>query len=268
MVGDWKKAEMEERGELEKEREPMIQKSPAVVIRTNTHLESRFCSTKVKEWARRNLLLILTVVGVLMGVFIGFMARMTEYSEETVMLVSFPGDILMRMLKMLILPLIVSSLISGLCGLDAKSSGKMGSRALIYYFVTTMLAGITGIVVVLLIHPGNPEVKKMKKQENNERVKVLDAFLDIVRNMFPDNLIKATFEGVRTSYVRKENATSDEDFTRHIVHINGINVIGLIVFCVAFGLVAGQMRSSGQVLIEFFVVLNDCIMKMVELIMW
>ena len=67
--------------------------------------------------------------------------------------------------------------------MDAKSSGKMGSRALIYYFVTTVLAGITGIIVVILIHPGNPEVKKMKKQENNEKVKVLDAFLDIIRSL-------------------------------------------------------------------------------------
>lgn len=61
------------------------------------------------------MLLMLTVVGVLVGILVGFLARMGEYNEDVVALVSFPGEILMRMLKMLILPLIISSMISGEC---------------------------------------------------------------------------------------------------------------------------------------------------------
>lgn len=62
---------------------------------------------------KENLLLMLTVLGVVFGIAIGAMARMVEYSEDTVMLVAFPGEIMMRMLKMLILPLIISSIITG-----------------------------------------------------------------------------------------------------------------------------------------------------------
>lgn len=65
---------------------------------------------------------MLTIAGVVLGIVIGFVGRYGEYSEDTIMLISFPGDILMRMLKMLILPLIVSSLIAGLAQLDAKVS--------------------------------------------------------------------------------------------------------------------------------------------------
>ena len=56
---------------------------------------------------------ILTVAGVVLGAILGFSIRPLEPSDETIMLISFPGDILMRMLKMLILPLIVTSLICG-----------------------------------------------------------------------------------------------------------------------------------------------------------
>ena len=119
------------------------------------------CLFQVCSWCFRgeNALLVLTIAGVILGLVIGFLARFASYTEGTVDLISFPGDILMRMLKMLILPLIVSSLIAGLAQLDAKSSGKMGSRAIFYYFATTILAAILGIILVTLIHPGNPEIK-------------------------------------------------------------------------------------------------------------
>lgn len=48
----------------------------------------------------------------------------------------------------------------------------------------------------------------------------------------------------------------------------GTNVMGLIVFCLAFGLLAGQLGPEGKVMIDFFSVLNEIIMKMVEIIMW
>ena len=68
---------------------------------------------QLKSWGEENLLLVLTIVGVLLGLGIGFLGRWASPTTETIMLISFPGEILMGMLKMLILPLIVSSMISG-----------------------------------------------------------------------------------------------------------------------------------------------------------
>ena len=73
------------------------------------------------KWFRQNLLLVLTVISVFLGFLIGFVARLFEPSEEVIMFVSFPGDVLMRILKMLILPLIVSSLIAGIYGLHGHA---------------------------------------------------------------------------------------------------------------------------------------------------
>lgn len=66
--------------------------------------------------------------------------------------------------------------------LDAKSSGRMGSRALVYYIVTTVLAAIVGIVVVVSIHPGNTSIKQTRLSETSAiPVSTVDALLDIVR---------------------------------------------------------------------------------------
>ena len=81
---------------------------------------------------------------------------------------------------MLILPLIVSSIISSLAQLDAQSSGKMGMRALIYYFGTTIIAAVVGIVLVLTIQPGkrggSVDKKAAAKSAEGRRV---DAVLDL-----------------------------------------------------------------------------------------
>lgn len=49
---------------------------------------------------------------------------------------------------------------------------------------------------------------------------------------------------------------------------DGINVLGLIVFCLVFGLVIGKMGEKGQILVDFFNALSDSIMKIIQIIMW
>lgn len=51
------------------------------------------------------------------------------------------------------------------------------------------------------------------------------------------------------------------------MYSDGINVLGLIVFCVAFGLVIGKMGEKGRILLEFFDALNEATMKLVQIIM-
>ncbi|GIY23699.1 hypothetical protein CDAR_529811 [Caerostris darwini] len=242
------------------------------------------CWQSFMNWMKMNLLLVLTIIGVLLGVLLGFLARMGDYSEDVVQLVSFPGDILMRMLKMLILPLIISSMISGLAQLDPKSSGKMGARALVYYFSTTILAAIVGIILVLIIHPGDPSIKEEVGTGTEEKkVSTLDAFLDLIRNMFPENLLQACFQQAETSYKKEKpkiiKVSNDTEFgtminetqyiTKRIVtYKDGTNVLGLIVFCIAFGIFAGNMGPDGRIMVHFFVVLNEIVMRIVYLIMW
>lgn len=86
---------------------------------------------------------------------------------------------------------------TGLAGLDAKSSGRLGTRAMVYYMTTTVIAAVLGVVLVLLIHPGNPKLKaNLGQGRKNDDVSSVDAFLDLVRNLFPENLVQACFQQV------------------------------------------------------------------------
>uniref|UniRef100_G3PBY0 Amino acid transporter n=1 Tax=Gasterosteus aculeatus aculeatus TaxID=481459 RepID=G3PBY0_GASAC len=237
----------------------------------------------------KNLLLTLTVLGVILGAVSGMLLRVASpIDPNIVMVISFPGDILMRMLKMLILPLIISSLITGLAGLDAKSSGRLGTRAMVYYMSTTIIAAVLGVILVLVIHPGNPKLKEnLGEGEKNDEVSSLDAFFDLIRNLFPENLVQACFQQIQTVTKKVEviieediNATSVEGLVANITKEpqfiikkslqfkSGMNVLGMIGFFIAFGICMGKMGEKARLMLEFFNILNEIVMKLVICIMW
>uniref|UniRef100_A0A8D0VYS6 Amino acid transporter n=1 Tax=Sus scrofa TaxID=9823 RepID=A0A8D0VYS6_PIG len=255
------------------------------------HLGLRLCDKLGK-----NLLLTLTVFGVILGAVCGgFLRLASPIHPDVVMLIAFPGDILMRMLKMLILPLIISSLITGLSGLDAKASGRLGTRAMVYYMSTTIIAAVLGVILVLAIHPGNPKLKKqLGPGKKNDEVSSLDAFLDLIRNLFPENLVQACFQQIQTVTKKVLVAPpSDEDgnATNAVISLlnetvtegpeetqvvikkglefkDGMNVLGLIGFFIAFGIAMGKMGEQAKLMVEFFNILNEIVMKLVIMIMW
>lgn len=261
---------------------------------------SRNCGQGFLKWLRANILLTLTISGVFIGAIIGFSIRPYKPSEEVIMFISFPGDVMLRMLKMIILPLIASSLIAGLSQLDAAACGRIGSRALAYYGFTTGVAVVIGIVCVLTIHPGNPSIKeKLGEGAESKKVTTLDAFLDLIRNMFPENLVQACFQNTQTFYVPRPPSPSptpvngtDETTTafsvtteslsngsrvissvtknlmRDVRYADGMNVMGVIVFCMAFGLIIGQLGQQARIMYEFFMALNEVIMRLVGILMW
>jgi len=262
----------------------------------NTDNRAKGFILRILAWLKdgENLQIVMTVAGVLLGILIGFASRTAEPSAGTISMISFPGEILMRMLKMLILPLLVSSLISGLSQLDAKSSGRMGSYALVYYFSTTIFAAIVGIICVLSIHPGDPTIKEnlgTGKQETT--LSTLDSFLDLIRNIFPENILQACFQYMETKYVPKEsdiqppskhdnlttvattiattllpNETVKPEMTKVLYYKDGMNVMGIIAFCVVFGMMVSQLGAKAKVMVDFFVALNEIVMRLVRIIMW
>ena len=64
----------------------------------------------------------------------------------------------------------------------------MGSRALLYYFGTTMLAAVVGIVMVVSIHPGDPSIKQTIQGGSlahaGKTVSTVDALLDLIRSVY------------------------------------------------------------------------------------
>ncbi|KAI2537251.1 solute carrier family 1 member 3 [Homo sapiens] len=135
----------------------------------------------VKSYLFRNAFVLLTVTAVIVGTILGFTLRPYRMSYREVKYFSFPGELLMRMLQMLVLPLIISSLVTGMAALDSKASGKMGMRAVVYYMTTTIIAVVIGIIIVIIIHPGKGTKENMHREGKIVRVTAADAFLDLIR---------------------------------------------------------------------------------------
>lgn len=68
---------------------------------------------------------------------------------------AFVGTLFLNALKMLIVPLIVASIISGIAGIGSPAAlGRLGGRTLAYYLASSLLAILTGLALVNLISPG------------------------------------------------------------------------------------------------------------------
>lgn len=132
---------------------------------------------------KTHLLTILTVVAVVLSIVVGIIMRVVhdDYSARTVMYVNFLGDIFLRMIRALILPLIISSLIAAIAPLDISLSKKIGTRAIIYILSTTVIAVILGIILVLTIKPGVGSEEIADPNGSKKKSMIVDTILDLIR---------------------------------------------------------------------------------------
>ncbi|XP_044075233.1 excitatory amino acid transporter 1-like [Siniperca chuatsi] len=235
--------------------------------------------SNVMAFLKRNAFVALTMAAVASGIGLGLALQHINMSARNIQYLTFPGEMMMRILQMLVLPLIISSLITGMSSVDRKAYGKIGLRAFSYYMVTTLIAAFTGIALAVLIQPGkSSRTASVSSSGNAEAVQTVDSFLDLIRNMIPSNLVEACFRKYKTVYSRSVstgksldviNMTSENNDRVPIPGIsNGVNILGLLVFSVAFGLILGSMDTEGKPLRDFFDCLNKAIMHLVNIVIW
>ncbi|XP_076296289.1 excitatory amino acid transporter 2 isoform X2 [Lasioglossum baleicum] len=242
----------------------------------------RKVTADTRKFMRENMLLVVTLSGVLFGVILGFGLRPLGLGDDAVMLISYPGELFMRLLKLMILPLVIASLISGSASLNARMNGMIAVRTLVYFILTSLLNAILGVILVLLIHPGNPGIRKsMATSHNGRAVNILDSLLDLGRNMFPDNIFQAAFQQAHTVYVPKTQpfrnlsdssisteVLGEEELMRVTQYRSGTNTLGIVFFCLVFGTFLGTLGEKGQIVIDFFKAVFEVIMRMVSTVMW
>lgn len=214
-------------------------------------------------------ILIALFFAALVGAGLGFeLGDETTVAESSIGIFAigtcrFLGTIFMSALKMVIVPLIVSSIITGIAGLGKMEGfGRMGLKTLLYYALTSLIAILIGLAVVNTLKPGlkdgvpNPEIKAMLDKAaldlgENPSEKVTAAaerassgsktILDVFKRMVPANIVKAAAEG---------------------------QMLGLIFFSIVFGAAMTRMKGeSAETLKHFFVALNDVMIKITQGVM-
>lgn len=228
---------------------------------------------KIQSCLKHNALTMLTVGGVVGGVALGIIlrnSRTDRYTNREVMYINYVGDLFLRMLKSLILPLIMSSLISAIGSLDLSLSGKIGARAISYYMVTTISAVVLGIILVVSIQPGVGSTASHAEKALAQNSSTVDTLLDLVRNMFPPNLVQACISQMRTVVKKPVDGDPDDmdnwDFTEK--DIPGMNILGLVVFSTVLGITLGKMSQEGKPLLNFFESLSGAMMVITNWVIW
>jgi len=154
------------------------------------------------------------------------------------------AQLFLRLLQMLIVPLIVTSMITGVASIgDPKSLGRLGFRTFIYYVITSMLAILVGFVLVSLIQPGTgAEIPLNAEVEAQQFGGEGNPFADILLRMVPQNV--------------------GDSLTN-----NGM-ILQVIFFSLLFGVFISKVGGEhGEVLLKFFQAGFEVMMRVAQAIL-
>lgn len=194
------------------------------------------------------------ILGLVLGLAFGILAAANGWSGFTNDWIAPWGTIFINLLKLIAVPLILASLITGVSSLkDLRALSRIGGKTVGLYLVTTATAIVIGLVVVNVMRPGDTVPDSMREQlqatyetvaeERAETALAMDrgplqAFVDMV----PENVFGAAS--------------------------NNRNMLQVVFFAIFAGIGLLMIpRPTAQPLITFFSSLNDLIIKMVEIIM-
>ncbi|MDS2173194.1 dicarboxylate/amino acid:cation symporter [Nesterenkonia sp. CL21] len=102
------------------------------------------------------------------------------------------GDIFLRLLTMLVMPLILLTLMAGVASVSPKTLGRIGGKAFLYYLVTTAFAMTIGIGVALLVSPGTGLSLPGDAEVDEQTAPPL---AEVLTGIVPDNIFSALAEG-------------------------------------------------------------------------
>lgn len=149
------------------------------------------------------------------------------------------GDIFIKSLKMLVVPLVFVSLVCGVCNLnDTSKLGRLGGKAIALYLSTTAIAITLAISAAVLIEPGKGVEQSAGKAFDPN--KEAPSLVEVLSNMFPDNPFESFANG---------------------------EMLQVIAFALLFGIALALSGSAGERLSKLFDDLNTVIMKLVTILM-
>jgi Na+/H+-dicarboxylate symporter len=157
------------------------------------------------------------------------------YFNPPIKYISWLGDVFIRALKMLIIPLVLSSLISGVSNLGGSDNlGRLGLKTLSYYILTSTFAIVTGLFFVNLLKPG-VGADRSAEQLVEGLAKSSDTIGQTLINIVPTNIFEALSNG---------------------------NMLSIIFFSIIFGVFITKAPTKAKnIFTDFFNALFDIMMK-------
>lgn len=191
------------------------------------------------------LLPLLLVLGAAMGFLIGGVWGEHWQSGDWPVFTGFMkliGDVFMNLLKMVVLPLIVCAMIVGMSSLaEQKQIGRTFGYTFSYYLLTTLVSVTIGLILVTTIQPGVGAGTSGGEIAIKQTVAWYDALFNMIRGLFPKNLVMAAAEG---------------------------KIIGVLVFSLIFGGLLLKLGERGKKVVQLADTINEALMIFVRWIIW
>jgi len=189
------------------------------------------------RWWRSGTFLIF--LGLVLGVvFGGFLPQ--DQHPQAYNLFRFLSKAFIQLIKGLIVPLLVSTIIVGIAQTgDLKAVGRMGVRAIIYFEVITTLALVIGLVIVNVLRPGAALPLDVGAHPATPAAAARSGW-DIALHLFPSNLIQHAAEG---------------------------DILPVVVFATLFGVSLTRVGDAGKVVLTFFDAVAKAMFKYTDMVM-
>ncbi|KAH7300026.1 hypothetical protein KP509_24G041400 [Ceratopteris richardii] len=202
-----------------------------------------------KACFRREFLLWWTLFGVAVGIALGGGLYNLNCSALVIELIGYPGELMIRALEELVLPLVMLALMNGVFSLrnTGSGTGRITRWSLLYYLLSMFLAAGLGISLVYIIRPGRGSpldssgissclATNSTSTTDDAADSTIESLLNIGRNAIPTNIVSAA-------------ASS--------------NFLGIVTFSVIFAFTLLTLGDRGELVIQLIEVINEAIMKLV-----
>lgn len=170
---------------------------------------------------------------ILIGLILGIIVGAVFYGNPNVAAYLQPiGDIFLRLIKMIVIPIVVSSLIVGVANVgDVKKLGKLGGKTILYFEIITTIAIVVGLLAANVFQPGaGVNIKSLEKTD-------IQSYIDTTNEVQHHSMVE-TFVNIVPKNVFESLATG--------------NMLPIIFFSVMFGLGVAAIGEKGKPVLRFF----------------
>lgn len=196
----------------------------------------------MKQWIRLSLT-TKVLIGMVAGLTIGLIMR--QFTGNTFIehylvngVFNVIGQIFLTALKMIVVPLVFTSIVCGTCSLkDVTVLGRLGGKTVAFYLLTTCIAISLAMGLALLVSPGEGA---NLESASSYAASTAPSLSEVIIGMFPANPIEAMASG---------------------------NTLQIIVFALLFGIAIAAAGKPAEPIVKIFVALNEVMMKLTTLIM-
>ncbi|NNU83065.1 cation:dicarboxylase symporter family transporter [Geobacillus sp. BMUD] len=168
-------------------------------------------------------------IGLILGIIVGAIF----YGNPKVATYLQPiGDVFLRLIKMIVIPIVVSSLIVGVANVgDVKKLGKLGGKTILYFEIITTIAIIVGLLAANIFQPGvGVNMKSLEKTD-------IQSYVDTTNEVQHHSMVE-TFVNIVPKNVFEALSTG--------------NMLPIIFFSVMFGLGVAAIGEKGKPVLRFF----------------